>query len=74
MANENDKVYGKYKILDAKTGAWKRGKYFVLKVDAKNFIERCAVRFALASYADYHRVRGNTKYAEEVRSYVAKWG
>lgn len=67
---ENETVYAKYRILDAKTGEEKRGKYFVLKIDAKNFIERCAVRFALMSYADYHRIRGNERYADEVRSYV----
>ena len=32
----NDKVYGKYRILDAKTGEEKKGRYFVLKLDAKD--------------------------------------
>ena len=70
MANESDKVYCKYKILDAKTGVEKRGKYFVLKIDAKDPVERNAVWCAMMWYADYHRRHGNAKYAKEVESYV----
>lgn len=70
MASENETVYAKYKILDAKTGAEKHGKYFVLKIDAKDQVEWCAVHFAMAMYADYHKRHGNAKYAKEVKSYV----
>lgn len=70
MASEKDKVYGKYKILDAKTGAEKHGKYFVLKIDAEDPVESCAVYCAMAMYADYHKTHGNPKYAKELMRYV----
>ena len=70
MANGNGTVYAKYKILDAKTGAEKRGKYFVLKIDANDPVEWCAVHCAMEMYADYHKKHGNKKYAEEVKRYV----
>lgn len=66
----NETLYAKYKILDAKTGAEKRGKYFVLKIDAKDPVEWCAVQAAMAMYADYHKRHGNAKYSKEVESYV----
>lgn len=70
MASENETVYRKYKVLDAKTGKEKRGRYFVLKTDAKNLVERCAVLNAIAMYAAFHKTHGNARYAEEVMRYV----
>ena len=70
MASEHETGDARYKMLDAKTGAEKHGKYFVLKIDAKDPVEWCAVHFAMAMYADYHKRHGNAKYAKEVKSYV----
>ena len=70
MANDHDKVYGKYKILDAKTGVEKRGKYFVLKIDSSDPIESMAVKFTLKSYAEYQSAFGRDSYAKEVMNYV----
>ena len=70
MASENETVYRKYKVLDAKTGEEKIGKYFVLKIDTGDPVERCAVQCAMAMYADYHKKHGNAKYANEVESYA----
>lgn len=62
-------VTSKYRVLDAVTGKDKDGKYFVLKVDAKDATEREAVHYALRVYADVHNERGNTTFAQSVREY-----
>lgn len=49
MASEYETVYAKYKIIDAKTGAEKHGKYFVLKIDTADQEEREAVFTELSS-------------------------
>ena len=70
IINEENKVYGKYKILDAKTGIEKRGRYFVLKIDADNPIESIAVKLALKAYADYQSTFGRAEYAKDVMRYI----
>ena len=70
MAKKSDKVYGKYIILDALTQELKHGKYFVLKLDAEDPVEACAVRCAMEMYADYHKSHGNKKFAKEIMDYV----
>lgn len=70
MASENETVYGKYRILDAKTGEEKRGKYFVLRVDAADPIERKAVADALMKYAKAQADAGRNNYAKEILNYV----
>lgn len=59
----------KYRVLDAVTGKEKDGKYFILKVDAKDATEREAVHYALRVYADVHNEKGNTTFAKSVREY-----
>lgn len=70
MASENETVYRKYKILDAKTGVEKSGRYFVLKIDSADSIESVAVKLALKAYADYQSAFGRDDYAREVMNYV----
>ena len=69
MTNENN-VYCKYRILDAKTGEEKHGKYFVLKIDAKDEKERKCVEKAMEIYAVMHANCGNTEYANAVLDYL----
>lgn len=68
----DDKVYGKYRILDAKTGEEKKGRYFVLKLDAKDDIEARIVRAALLNYASMQRIVGRHDYCNEIVDYVNK--
>ena len=70
MENENETVYNKYKILDAKTGEEKHGTYFVLKLDSDDPLERIVVKLALKAYADYQSAFGRDDYAREVMNYV----
>ena len=69
MTNESN-VYRKYRILDAETGEEKHGKYFVLKIDAKDKVERECVKAAMSMYAMAHMNRGNTDYARAVADYI----
>ena len=69
MTNENN-VYRKYRILDATTGEEKHGKYFVLKIDAKDEKERECVKAAMNMYTMAHMNRGNTDYALAVDDYI----
>lgn len=69
MTNENN-VYRKYRILDAGTGEEKHGKYFVLKIDAKDKVERECVKAAMNMYTMAHMNRGNTDYARAVDDYI----
>lgn len=69
MTNENN-VYRKYRILDATTGEEKHGKYFVLKIDAKDEKERECVDEAMCAYVQAHLNRGNTDYAIAVDEYA----
>lgn len=70
MPSEEIKVYRKYRIYDAKTGEEKHGKYFVLKIDAKDDVERESVASALKVYAASHSYHGNPEYASEVMHYT----
>ena len=70
MKMENDKIYKKYKILDAKSGEEKDGRYFVLKIDSDDPIESIAVKLTLKTYADYQTSLGNQEYAKEVMRYI----
>lgn len=63
-------VYRKYRILDAKTGEEKHGKYFVLKIDAKDEKEREYVEKAIETYAESHADGGNPEYANAVLDYL----
>ena len=65
-----DTVYGKYIILDAETGKSKKGKYFVLKINAKNAKERRAVRISLHEYVVQQRRNGRWDYAQSVEQYA----
>lgn len=62
-------VTSKYRILDAVTGKEKDGKYFVLKVDAKDAQERMAVFYALRAYADVQTEIGNKTFADSVNDF-----
>lgn len=62
-------VMSKYRILDAVTGKEKDGKYFVLKVDAKDAQERMAVFYALRAYADAQTEIGNKTFADSVNDF-----
>ncbi len=68
--NNSEKIYGKYRILDAKTGTEKNGRYFVLKIDAADAIESIAVKLALKAYADYQRTFGREEYANGIMDYI----
>lgn len=70
MVTDNETVYAKYEILDAKTGAKKRGKYFVLRVDAADPVERIAVADALIKYAKVQADAGRHNYAKAILDYV----
>ena len=70
MENENETVYNKYKILDAKTGEEKHGTYFVLKLDSDDPLERVVVKLALKAYAECQKSLGRENYAMEVMRYV----
>lgn len=70
MEDPNDTVYEKYEILDAKTHQKKRGRYFVLKIDAADSIESIAVKLALKAYADYQAAFGREQYAKAVMRYI----
>ena len=70
MTSENETVYRKYRVFDVNTGEEKQGKYFVLKIDAEDPVERCAVQCAMAMYAEYHKIHGNAKYAKELMIYA----
>lgn len=67
---DKERVYGKYRILDANTGAEKDGLYFVLKVDAKDAGERKAVFEALFEYAREQARQGRSSYAMDVINYA----
>lgn len=66
----NDKVYGKYRIFDAKTGEEKKGRYFVLKLDAKDDTEARIVKAALLNYASMQSIVGRYGYCAEIVDYV----
>lgn len=68
--SDKERVYGKYRIIDAKTGEEKDGLYFVLKVDAKDADERRAVFEALFEYAREQARSGRATYAKEVINYA----
>ena len=63
---KRNEVYGKYLILDAFSGAPKKGKYFVLKINSRDKNERIAVRQALQSYVQAHEKFGNFEYAKNL--------
>ena len=68
--NEEVKIYKKYRLIDAKTGEEKHGKYFVLKIDAKDENERKCVEKAIEIYAVSHANKGNSEYANAVLDYL----
>ena len=63
-------VYGKYRIFDAVSGEEKQGRYFVLKLDAKDEFERSCVRKALREYAKAQSMLGNKAFAKSIRAYI----
>lgn len=63
-------IENKYRLFDARTGEEKHGKYFVLKIDAKDEKERECVDEAMLMYTMAHMNRGNTDYALAVDEYV----
>lgn len=65
-----DKVYGKYAVTDARTGEKKDGKYFILKIDAKEDLERAAVREAMKTYIAEQLKCGKGIYASNVSVYA----
>ena len=65
-----DKVYRKYRIVDALTGKDKQGIYFILKVDAKDETERKCVRAALAAYAESQRAEGRADFADSIEKLI----
>ena len=65
-----DKVYGKYAVTDARTGEKKDGKYFILKIDAKEDLERAAVREAMKTYIAEQLKCGKGIYASNVAVYA----
>lgn len=67
-----EKVYCKYRIVDALTGKDKRGIYFILKVDAKDETERKCVRAALAAYADSQRAAGRADFADSIEKLIQR--
>ena len=66
----NNEVGNKYKILDAKTGEEKKGKYFCLRIDANDPKERKIVEDTLRFYANKQEVAGNLDYANDVRMFA----
>ncbi len=67
-----DKVYRKYRIVDALTGKDKQGIYFILKVDAKDETERKCVRAALAAYAESQRAAGRADFADSIEKLIQR--
>lgn len=67
-----EKVYRKYRIVDALTGKDKRGIYFILKVDAKDETERKCVRAALAAYAESQRAAGRADFADSIEKLIQR--
>lgn len=67
-----DKVYRKYRIVDALTGKDKQGIYFILKVDAKDETERKCVRAALAVYAESQRSAGRADFADSIEKLIQR--
>lgn len=57
-------------LVHAKTGEEKKGRYFVLKIDAKDDIEARIVRAALLNYASMQRIVGRRVYCHEIVDYV----
>lgn len=69
-ANDPDWVGEKYVVLDARTGIAKSGKYFCLRIDANDPIERIAVRQCLQTYVNEQEKNGRTNYACNVCKFV----
>ena len=67
-----EKVYRKYRIVDALTGKDKQGIYFILKVDAKDETERKCVRAALAAYAESQRAAGRADFADSIEKLIQR--
>lgn len=68
----SESVGNKYTILDAATGKIKSGKYFVLKIDAKDPEERVAVRLALQAYSVEQDRIGRFEYAGNVLGFIGE--
>lgn len=73
-SNSENAVGNKYKILDAKTGEEKKGKYFCLRIDANDPVERDIVNGALVFYANMQDDAGRWDYAENIRKFIAARG
>lgn len=63
-------VGNKYRILDAKTGEEKKGKYFCLRIDANDPQERSVVEETMLTYVGKHRALGNREYANKVIAFI----
>ena len=74
LGKSENEVCNKYRILDAKTGEEKKGKYFCLRIDANDQVERDIVNGALAFYANMQDDAGRCDYAENVRKFLAARG
>ena len=60
-------LYDKYVVLDAATGEKKNGRYFCLRMDAKELNEFKAVVRALYAYASVKRVGGHNEIADDIQ-------
>lgn len=69
---QEEGIYKKYIILDAKTGREKAGKYYVLKINAKDPVERMAVREAMCEYARQIAKHGRRYYADLLLQWMQK--
>lgn len=67
---QEDSVYKKYTILDAETGREKTGKYYVLKINSNDPLERMAVREAMFEYARQLAKHGRRYYANRVLQWM----
>lgn len=68
---DKNEVGNKYRILDAKTGEEKKGKYFCLRIDANDPVERDIVNSVLVFYANMQDDAGRFNYADNVRKFIA---
>lgn len=71
---DKNEVGNKYRILDAKTGEEKKGKYFCLRIDANDPVERDIVNGALVFYANMQKDAGRLIYADNVRKFIVARG
>lgn len=69
---QEEGIYKKYIILDSETGREKIGKYYVLKINANDPLERMAVREAMFEYARQLAKHGRRYYADLLLQWMQK--